>query len=638
MKTICIILLAFVVCPAMAIVKLPSVVSDNMMLQRDMPAQIWGWADKGENVTLTFNGQTAKTKAGKDGVWQVQLKAMPYGGPYEMTIKGKNAITLKNILIGDIWVCSGQSNMEWILTNADNGNEEVQNSDYPHIRLLQIGKAMSNIPLDNAVSNGWEVCNPNSSNNFSAVGYFFGRALYKDLNIPIGLINTSWGGTVVETWTSFPAIEPLYGDKAKLEKLKDPSFQEILTNRQENSIAQLSETEAGSREKWYLPETNLSDWKTVKVPAEWAVYDIQGDGIVWYRKEFTLTAEQAQNAVSFSFGKIDDWDETYLNGKLIGKTALFNIERQYIVCPDGLKEGTNVLAIKVTDTGGGGGLYSPAEAIYCQTNSGKIPLSGEWKIKPSTIIVNDRNAGPNDYPTLLYNAMIAPLIKFPVKGAIWYQGESNASQAYLYRTLFPTMITDWRKAWNQPDMPFYFVQLANYMAPSVQPEGSAWAELREAQHLTLNLPNTGEAVIIDIGEEKDIHPRNKQDVGYRLALNALAKTYGKNIEYSGPEYESMQITGNAVQLTFTHTGKGLIAKDNYGYLKGFTIAGADQKFVWAKARIEGNKVIVESHDVKNPVAVRYAWANNPNDANLYNSEGLPASPFRTDNWTLTTEK
>jgi sialate O-acetylesterase len=469
-KLISILLTLLFVNPAMAIVKLPAVVSDNMMIQRDMPVKIWGWSDLGETVSINFNGQLGKAKAGKNGIWNIQLKAMTYGGPYEMSIQGKaNHIILRNILIGDIWVCGGQSNMEMTMLEINQAKEEIIQANYPKIRLLHINRAMSNIPQINANASGWLECNPQTIPGFSAAGYFFGRELHNQLNIPIGLISSSWGGTVVETWTSISDM------------ITQPGY--------ENQISIL-------------------------------------------------------NSQKFEYPSL---------------------------------------------------------------------------------------------PSLLYNAMIHPLTFFPIKGAIWYQGESNSSEAYKYRTLFPNMIANWRKAWNQPDFPFYFVQLANFMEPSDQPEESDWAELREAQHLTLQYPHTGEAVTIDIGDAKDIHPKNKQDVGYRLALNALAKTYGKNIEYSGPEYQSMKIADNRIILTFSHIADGLMTKNKYGYLQGFSIAGENQEFVWAKAYIEGNTVVVYNCQVKNPVAVRYAWANNPDDANLYNSQGLPASPFRTDNRKIRTQ-
>ena len=466
--TLCAFLSLCIFYPALAIVTLPSAISDNMVLQRDLPIKLWGKADIDETVSVTLNGQTVKTQTGKDGIWRVQLKAMHYGGPYEITVKGKNTITLRNILIGDVWICSGQSNMEWTVSNSNNAYSEMNNAHYPAIRLLTVHKRVSNTPLQDTSTSGWELCNPQTVGPFSAVGYFFGRELYRQLDIPIGLVNTSWGGTIIEPWTSVPMMRTQSDYAEKLDKL--PS----------------------------------------------------------------------------------------------------------------------------------------------------LDMSG--------------NIGPNDYPSLLYNAMIAPLTEFPIKGAIWYQGEGNGTEGFKYRTLFPNMITDWRRAWNQGDFPFYFVQLASFDGSVFSIPEYAWAELREAQHLTLRLPNTGEAVTIDIGDTKDIHPRNKQDVGYRLALNALSKTYGKNMEYAGPEYQSMKIAGNKIVLTFTHTGDGMSVKGKYGYLYGFSIAGDDRKFVWAKAHIEGNTVVVYSDEVSRPVAVRYAWLNDPCDANLYNSAGLPASPFRTDDW------
>ncbi len=624
----------------MAIVKLPSVVSDNMMIQRDTPAKLWGWADNGETINIAFNGQTVKAKAGKDGIWRAQLKAMPYGGPYEMTITGKsNKITLKNILIGDIWVCGGQSNMEWVVGSSNKAGEEVAQANYPKIRLLTVNKNMANAPLLNADASGWVECNPQNVIYFSAIGYFFGRDLYKQLDIPIGLINASLGGTNIETWMSIPAMLAQPDYKQKMDALQSADVTAKLKTEKPDML-RLMETDPGTVQKWYLPETSTSQWKLTHLPGQWRTENLSGYGIVWYRKEFTLNAEQIKNPVTINLGSIDDWDEAYLNGKKIGTTLSYSAQRQYVVNPDGLKEGKNVLVVKLINAGGNAGFMDGMDKMFCQiSRMVRIPLAGEWLYRASMMVEGSAEmVDPNEYPSLLYNGMIAPLTYFPIKGVIWYQGESNAGAAYRYRTLFTDMIADWRKGWGQGNFPFYYVQLANYMAPVAEPRESNWAELREAQHLALQTPNTGEAVAIDVGESGSIHPTNKQDVGYRLAIIALAKTYGKSIEYSGPEYQSMQVSDNQIILTFNHTGKGLIAKGKYGYLQGFAIAGADQKFVWAKARIEGNTVIVSSDQVSNPMAVRYAWANNPDDANLYNSEGLPASPFRTDNWKLSTQK
>ena len=476
------IVLLFVSSFANAQVTLPPFFNCNMVLQQGIPIPVWGWASPKEKVSVTFNNKTVTTKAGKDGKWKVTLQPMNYGGPYNMVVKGKNLRTIENILIGEVWVCSGQSNMEFALSSAINAQAEIAASDYPEIRLFTVKKRMSEKPQENLDEGEWWQCSPVSSPKFSAVAYFFGRALYQKLKVPIGLIHTSWGGTVAETWTSPEAISRNPDFAAKLEELKTINIAE----------------------------------------------------------------------------------------------------------------------------------YNKA---------------------------NEKKLGPNSYPTLLYNGMINPLVPYGIKGAIWYQGEGNAGRAFQYRRVFPDMIRDWRAKWAQGDFPFLFVQLANYMKADSIPVESNWAELREAQTMTLSLPNTGMASAIDVGEALDIHPKNKQTVGQRLALSALKVAYHQNIENLGPVFNEMKITGNKIDLTFNHVGSGFKVKDKYSYVKGFTIAGNDHKFRWAKASITGpNTIQVFSSEVDTPVAVRYGWGNNPDDVNLYNSEGLPADPFRTDKWKGITEK
>jgi sialate O-acetylesterase len=451
------------------------------------------------------------------------------------------------------------------------------------------------------------------------------------LDIPIGLINTSWGGTNIETWISVQSIRQFPQYEQQVKELLSPSFSERFRRNIYNEFV----NDPGLKQEWYKSGKEVSGWKKTTVPSLWSKTGIKGPGVCWYRREFTLTAQQAKSPVTIVLGSIDDNDETYLNGEKIGETIGHSTLREYTITK-GLREGINELTVRVIDSGGEGGFSAKTEDVFCRTAAEIIPLAGEWDCRVSIMVA--AVTGPNEYPSLRYNAMIAPLVHYPVKGAIWYQGESNAGNAYRYRSLLPAMITDWRNAWKQADMPFYFVRLANFTAPAEQPGESNWAELRESQHLTLQTPGTGEAVAIDIGDAADSHPKNKQDVGYRLALNALAKTYGKSVEYSGPEYRNMKIDGNRIILTFDHTAKGLVIRNKYGYLQGFAIAGADKKFVWAKARIEGNTVVVSSDEIKSPVAVRYAWGNNPDDANLYSTEGLPASPFRTDEWKVSTQE
>jgi sialate O-acetylesterase len=616
---------------ATASITLPKIFTSNMVLQRDKPLIIWGWAEKNEPITISFHGQKVKSVTDAKGNWSVVLKAAPVGGPFNMTIEGKNKITLSNILLGDVYICSGQSNMEWILRNANNATAEISESSYPKIRLFTVPKATSYAPASDLPGGEWLECNPTTSGDFSAVAYFFARKLNKDLNIPIGLIHSSWGGTNVQAWLSWDVM-------GKKDGYKSTDFTKLQTD-QENIKAkteqfnQALKNEKGEAEKWFEPG-KATGWKHIEMPKIWEQTEIgNADGIVWFQKEFNLPAGMEGKSITLHLGPIDDKDQTWVNGQSVGSTDKYNDERIYKVDASVLKPGKNTIIIKVTDTGGGGGLYGKPEDLFMEAGDQKISLSGDWTYKASAINTDFgiQNNGPNDFPSQLYNAMIAPIIRYALKGGIWYQGEANAGEAYKYRELFPAMINDWRAKWKS-DFPFFWVQLANFMAANAQPVESDWAELREAQSMTLKLPKTGQAVIIDIGNPDDIHPRNKQDVGYRLALAAEKVAYGKNIVYSGPVYRSMKIEGNKIILTFSDIGSGLVTKDKSATVKSIAIAGADKKFVWANATIKGNTVIVSSSDVAKPVAVRYAWANNPIDANLYNKEGLPASPFRTDSW------
>jgi len=629
-------LLAGSVSDVHAEVALPYILSDNMVLQRDVPLNIWGWAGPGEKVTVMLNGQKVSVKTAADGTWITHLKSIPAGGPYELTVSGKNSIVLKNILAGDVWICSGQSNMEWPLAQSRHWQTDKNSTANSMLRLFYVPKNMSMKPLDNTKETRWEVCDEKSAAGFSAVGYYFGMQLNKQLNIPIGLINTNWGGTDIETWTS---LETMYADKdytTTIDNMKTLNLEELdkLANQQYLAWQQaIEKLDPGVVEKWFLPETKVDGWQQMTLPQAWEGAGLPSlDGVVWFRNDFVLSAGEAGKDATLSLGPIDDNDECYVNGKLVGKTNQYDTPRVYKLPAGLLKEGVNMIIIKVIDTGGGGGLWGNDEQLFVETGGNRISVAGDWRYKVALDLPAQRSvSSPNSYPSLLYNGMIHPLIKFPIKGAIWYQGENNAGNYIKYRTLFPAMISDWRSRWNLGNFTFLFVQLANYMEPAETPQNSSWAGLREAQTLTLKLPQTGMAVIIDIGERKDIHPRNKDEVGYRLSLAALKMAYGKELVYSGPLYKSMELKGNSIVISFDHVGSGLVAKDKYGYLKSFTIAGSDGIFEWSKAEITSdNKVVVSGSTVKNPVAVRYAWADNPDDANLYNQEGLPASPFRTD--------
>ncbi|MBF0575168.1 sialate O-acetylesterase [Dysgonomonas sp. GY617] len=620
-------------------VRLPHIFSDNMILQRDKVLKIWGWADKNEKIKVEILDQTRNVQADQAGNWSVNLEPIPYGGPYQMKVQGSsNTITFNNILIGDIWLCSGQSNMEMPVngwSQVENYEQEIKEANYPLIRAFNVEKAMSMTP-NSDFDGKWQVCSPETVSSFSAVAYFFARKLNKELDIPIGIINSSWGGTQIETWisqNSFARLPDNFKERyAALQGIDLARFAQENEAKKQIYLNALK-NDPGIKGEWFKAPTKITfAWKKMQVPQEWSQTELASiDGIVWFRYNFTLPKDAEGKTAILNLGPVDDDDVSWINGIKVGETVGYGLPRTYSITKDILKSGVNTLTVKIVDHSGGGGLYGQPHELYLEIDGVKYPLSGEWEYKES---VTNKEYGyidfsPNSYPSLLYNAMINPMTSFSIKGAIWYQGESNADDAYNYRTLFPTLINDWRDKW-ESEFPFYWVQLANYMAKDEQPQDSKWAELREAQNMTLSLPYTGQAVITDIGDAKDIHPRNKQDVGARLALIALNKDYGRSdVIYSGPTFNKMEISGNKAIIYFDNIAKGLKVSDNNQSIKGFAIAGADNRFVWAKAYLDGDKVIVESPEVSSPISVRYSWSNNP-EVNLFNSEGLPAAPFRTD--------
>ncbi len=621
-------------------VRLPVLISDGMVLQRDAGAKVWGWAGEGEKVTINFDGKTYNAVAGADGKWEAILSQLKAGGPYSMNIDASNHITLKNIMVGDVWVCSGQSNMELPMNRVKYRYPGViAHSDNPAIRQFIVPDVYNfQQPQEDLKSGRWVSANPESVLEFTAVGYFFAKELFGKYHVPIGLINAGLGGSPAEAWLSEDALKafPEYLETAK--KFKDTAYLNQIANKNKavsnawhRHLQQLDKGLEKGKKPWLDENYDASDWATMNVPGYWADHELgHVNGVVWFRKEIDIPAYMTGKPARLWLGRIVDADTTYVNGKIVGTVSYQYPPRIYDVPANLLKAGKNIIIIRVINNSGRGGFV--LDKPYQLSAAGEIiDLKGEWQYKlgavmdplPAETFIRWKPLG-------LYNAMIAPLLNYAIKGVIWYQGESNTGKPLEYQKLFPALIADWRGKWKQGDFPFLYVQLANFMEAKNRPCESNWAALREAQLKTLSVPNTAMAVIIDIGEWNDVHPLNKEDVSRRLALAAQRMAYGnEEVVYSGPIYKSMKIDGNKIILTFTNIGGGLIARGG-GELKHFAVAGADKKFIWAKAKIEGDKVIVWNDDIINPASVRYGWADNPEGANLYNKEGLPASPFRTE--------
>ncbi|GAB3313286.1 sialate O-acetylesterase [Larkinella ripae] len=626
-------------------VRLPKVFGSHMVLQRQKPIPVWGWADPGEKVSVQFNNQTKTAKADKTGKWLLRLDPAEAGGPFSLTVRGKkNTVAFDDVLVGEVWVCSGQSNMEWNLKSSRDAAKEISEANYPQIRHFKVPHDLSLTPKDDVLGSEWKACTPENAGDFTAVGYFFARELQKEMpNVPIGLLNTSWGGTQSESWTSREAMDSFEEFKPVVATMPK-NLDDITRQRMEQLQAQIAKLQGGLPDaaevkQWSGTDFSDASWQTLRLPDLFDRKAIPGfDGVVWFRREIMVPDELAGKELTLNLGQIDDTDETYVNGVKVGSTNQVSQVRAYPIPAGTLKPGRNVISVRVEDYGGGGGFSAKEDQFKLSGNGRDLSLVGDWKYRIADYNRNATLVNPNLTGTILYNAMVAPLIPYAMQGVIWYQGETNAGRAYQYRKTFPLMITDWRTRWGQGDFPFLFVQLAAFNAANGNSaSGSTWAELREAQTMTLALPRTGMAVTSDIGESKDIHPRNKQDVGKRLAINALKTVYGQDRIFSGPVFKSMEVSGNKAILTFDNAGTGLTASDKYGYVKGFEVAGADQKFYWAKAEIQGDKVIVSASEVATPVSVHYGWADDNGEVNLYNKEGLPAVPFRTDTWKGITE-
>jgi sialate O-acetylesterase len=624
-------------------INLPHFFSDNMVLQRDTEVPIWGKADRRENITLTFQGKEYTTQADKDGKWRINLPPTPAGGPHTISITGENSITLENVLFGDVYLASGQSNMEWEMYKVPEGLQTAgEAKNHPEIRLFLVEKKRAFTRQEDVPEQAWQLADSANILSFSAIAYYFARSLQEHMDVPIGLIGSYWGGTAVEAWMSAEVLDSLPRYKRTLEALAKyrqsaDELEQMFETNLESWVSQSETQDQGFSGGWYQKNFNDRNWEAMQLPNIWEFAGLpQHDGSVWFRKTFFVPEAMSHKDLELHLPRIDDHDIVWVNGKEIGRGKGYQ-HRVYQIPSSLLSARENIVTVRVFDSGYQGGIWGHEEEFHITDHTQNIDLSGAWRYRKGVswdaLASRPGSVFTGATPMMQYNGMIAPLIPFALKGILWYQGESNADRAYEYRTLFPAMIREWRRRWQQKELPFLFVQLANYKQATEKPVPSDWAELREAQAMVLSLPNTGMTTAIDLGEADNIHPANKKEVGRRLALTARAIIYDEELVHSGPVFDSMAIEGNQIAITFKTNGSPLKADDLYGYIKGFTIAREDREFTRAKAYLLNNNTVMVYHDTMiNPVAVRYGWADNPDDINLYNTEGLPALPFRTDDW------
>lgn len=628
-------------------IKLPQLISDGLVMQRNAEITIWGWADANEKVTVSFNGKVYKAITSSSGKWRITLPKMKAGGPFTMKVSGKNTVTVNDILIGDVWLCNGQSNMVHQLDIHDVlYAHEIATANNPEIRHFKIPTTTSiSGPKEDLEGGSWQKAVGEEVRPFSAVAYFFAKKIYAKYGIPIGLINASVGGTPIEAWipeegySDFPEILKI------IEENKDTAYVNRLLRNQPNFNPEPKKiTDKGliGDIKWYDVDFEPKNWRRINIPGYWEDQGARDlNGVVWYRREIDIPKSMVGKQARVFLGRIVDADELYINGVLVGNKTYQYPQRRYSVPDTLLKAGKNTFVVRVKNTRGKGG-FVPDKPYYIFTENDTVDLKGYWKYKVgevykpfdfSAFANNDSNAprprsiNPQNEPTSLYNAMVAPYKDYPIKGVLWYQGESNAGKPQKYEGYMHALVAGLRTVFNEPELPFIYAQLPNFMDVTYLPTESNWAELREAQLKSLSIPNSAMTVNIDLGEWNDIHPDNKKDVGERMALAGLKLAYGQDIVHSGPIYKGYSIDGNKITLSFDHIGSGLTSNDGEP-LSEFAVAGEDKKFVWAKAKIEGDQVVVWSDEISNPKYLRYAWADNPDNPNLYNKEGLPASPFR----------
>lgn len=618
-------------------IKLPKLISDGVVLQRNEKVKIWGWAAPKEKIKLEFNTKTFATEADKEGNWAILLPAQKAGGPYEMVLKASNEIKVKDILFGDVWICSGQSNMELPMERVkEKYGEIIKNSKNDNIRQFLVpDKYDFKQPQTDLDSGNWLSANPENVLQFSAVAYFFAKEINEKTQVPIGLINTALGGSPVESWMSERALKafPKAFDEAQKFKNDDliKQIEDSDKKRNDDWYALINASDKGlldKNEQWNQANIDDNNWSKMAIPGYWAEQSIgKVNGAVWFRKEINVPKSMVGKPAKLFMGRIVDQDFVYVNGEFVGTTGYQYPPRRYEVKSTVLKEGKNTIAVRVINNSGSGG-FVLEKPYYLAVGNDTIDLKGEWKYKLG--VEMKPLQGPTFIrwkPEGLYNAMIAPLLNLKIKGVLWYQGESNTGNPFGYKEAFSTMITDWRTKWGQGNFLFLFVQLTNYMEEYPEPRESNWAALRQSQLETLSVPNTGMAVTIDVGEWNDIHPLNKEAVGHRLALLARKMTYGETkITASSPMPSTAIFENDKAIISFANVGGGLTIKKGTE-LKSFAISNDGIHFVWAKAKISGNKVEVWNEKISNPMVVRYAWDNNPAAANLFSKEGLPATPF-----------
>lgn len=651
---VCTAFFLLLLCPlaAPAQLRLARLFSDHAVLQRQKPVPVWGWTAPGESLSVTLGAQARQAKADKNGRWEVEFSAMEAGGPHTLTVSSASGkLERSDLLFGDVWLCSGQSNMEWTVAQANNYSEERKNAAFPQIRHFKVEHEVSLQPETDIKSGVWEISSEKTVGGFTAVGFFFAREVHQQTGVPIGLLHSSWGGSQIEGWISKEAMCGSPELKAYGENL--PKDWQEADLRLERSIKKKLfgnpdiNPSLEDEKKYLQPGYDFSNWLRADPMWQWdwkGIWAWRGNGFM--AKTIDIPAEMTTQITTLGLAEQFAYNEIYINGQLVS-AGLMRGARQILLPANTWQTGPNSLVVKMNKTIDpewfGLGLMGSGNDLFVSSPTQKISLADDnWRLMPSFAEPHAFAHSSNNVGTTIYNAMIAPLIPYGIRGALWYQGESNAGRSYQYRHSFPLMIEDWRKRWKE-DFPFYFVQLSSYGADRSSNEGSGWAELREAQTMTLRLPNTGMAVTTDIGDANDIHPRNKQDVGKRLAANALRFVYGKkDVVYSGPVFDSL-IIGNRFDEDYAvirfNTNRLMMAKDKYGYLRGFEIAGEDRVFYYAKAEIHGpNEVVIWHPKKEKPVAVRYAWSDAPVEANLFNTQGFPAQPFRTDDWEGVTVK